>query len=367
MNDSSSNLISDSQSTGDESALQSWDPYLHCRPVDSFEIKMSRGFLRSLPARWFPGLNSHWLPLFHSTGIEFKVSEVTPLLVPGIGVGPDYLNSLEGLGAWLIDDEPLALYSDTASKNILAQAFVPNSSRYGRKTVIEYLCRRIAVSLQASWSGLDNSQLSYDSEFAFDKFRPQAWIRVKALINNERAVFTFGLGRLLAEKLDGLWRRQIRPAGAGADILAGKQQRQGNYRVRFELARLSVAPQSLPAYLKAGSLIDLEIPQTTQVVMKIGEESWLSASLCCCQERFAFETISLIPPVLQVVEGATPLCIEFGSSSLDATICSELEQVGSLIETDLPVSDIVQLSIRGEKVGRARLVRFEGRFALSIL
>jgi hypothetical protein len=44
-----------------------------------------------------------------------------------------------------------------------------------------------------------------------------------------------------------------------------------------------------------------------------------------------------------------------------------MEQTGAMVATDLPVSDLVQLSIRGEKVGRARLVSFEGRFALSIL
>ena len=362
MSDSPSSGFDSAASTASDSGVQSWDPHTSCKNVDSFEIRMSRGFLRSAPARWFPGLNSHWLPILHSTGIEFKVLEVAPLLTSAM----IDLNELEALGAWFIDDEPLVLYADSASRTTLAQAFIPNSSRYARKTVIEYLCRRVAISLQASWSGMESSRISYDSEFAYEDFRAQAWIRVRASINNEKVVFAFGLGRLLAEKLDGLWRRQIRPGGNSALIL-NKQQRQGSNTVRFELARLSVAPQSLPAYLKAGSLIDLEIPLSTNLTLKLGEESWLTAALCCCDDRFALETVSLNPSALQVVEGATPLCIEFGSITVDSLTCAELEQPGAMIETGLPVSDLVQLSIRGEKVGRARLVRFEGRFALSIL
>jgi hypothetical protein len=79
--------------------------------------------------------------------------------------------------------------------------------------------------------------------------------------------------------------------------------------------RLSVAPQSLPSYLKSGSLIDLEIPLSSNVILKIGEESWISAALVCCDDKFALETNSISPSALHVVEGSTPLCIELGSLS----------------------------------------------------
>lgn len=362
--------MSDSAQIGSDSAgvaVQPWIPCNHYKTVEEFEVRMSKGFLRSLPGRWFPGLSSHWLPLFHSNGVDFKVFEITPLLsLSGSRLSESHeQNDFVAFGAWNLDDEPIAVYADSISRDRLIQAFVPNSSRNTRRIMLEYLARRTAISLQASWSGMSSSQLRYDSEFNLLAFKPQSWIRVRASLNGERVSFAFGLGRGVTEKLDGLWRRQIKPSGTALSL--NRFYNTPSSLVRIELMRLSVSPASLPAYLKSGSLIDLEIPLSSSVTLRLGEENWLAASLCCCEGSLVLENNSLSPTSLQISEGATPLCIELGSITLDSATCVELEQVGAMVNTEIPLSDMVQLSIRGEKVGRARLVVFEGRFALSIL
>jgi hypothetical protein len=186
-----------------ENGVQPWVPSQHCRKLQDLEVRMSRGFLRSLPARWFPGLAAHWLPFFHSTGVEFKVFEATPL----ISYGATSLNEVPGqaeiepFGAWLVEDEPVAIYADNNSRNALVQALIPNSGRHARRIMLDYIARRIAISLRASWSGMESSLLSYDSEFNFDSFKPQTWIRVRASLNGERVGFSFGLAKGLAENL----------------------------------------------------------------------------------------------------------------------------------------------------------------------
>lgn len=334
--------------------VQPWIPYQRLKEVDITSLRLSRGFLRSAPARWFPGLSAHWLPLLHANGIEFQVLDVVPLA--------KYEDELQALGAWSLDDEMVVVYSDSFSRSTLAEAIVPASGRCARQVVIEYLCRRIAVSLQSSWSGKDSAQVNFDAEFDASNFRPHAWVRVRAVLNDNKVNFVFGVSRLVAEKLDGLWRRQLR--STRAQQLIGSQ---GNSMLRIELTRLSVGPQALPAYLRSGSLIDLEIPLSSNVTLRVGDEPFVSASLCHCDEKFVTESQALHGAALQIFEGATPLSIEFGRIAADATLLTEIEQQGAMLESGLPVSDEVSLNIRGEKVGRAKLVTFEGRFAISVL
>ena len=112
-----------------------WDARRYLRSVGSLEVRLSRGFLRCRPEKWFPGLAGHWLPLIHSLGIELKIQEIKPVLTLPAGLSFGYCGS--------VDDEPFGVFGDHEGvRAILAAvggAVVPQAG----EVLAEYLARRL--------------------------------------------------------------------------------------------------------------------------------------------------------------------------------------------------------------------------------
>ncbi|MBN8548291.1 MAG: hypothetical protein J0M12_03125 [Deltaproteobacteria bacterium] len=338
------------QGTTDEAvALTPWEAGRYVRKLDPRESRYSRGFLRCRPEKWFPGFPTHWLPLAHSLGVELKAIEVKPMLAFPSGLEVSYGGTVDG--------EPIRVAVDAASCRILLNAFVPGSNPAGNEIVIEYLARRFMASLAMSWSGPQSSVVQFDSQAEHRETDVAGVVKFTGSVNGDQIVIWMALGKSLVERLDGLWRRQVQST---------VKPQEGGASVSIEVSQLAVPPTMLVDYLKAGTIIDLEVPLGDSVTLRLGGKAWQVARLCDIDGKVGFETLPgpVASPVLP--EGTTRLSIQFGTVTLDAAAMAEMAQPGAIWGSSIPLSDVVQLIINGEKVGAATLCCYQGRFAITV-
>ena len=328
--------------------LHTWDPGSLLRKISTAEVKWSRGFLRSRPERWFPGFAAQWWPLTHSLGLEVKVSEIkTAISAPAEA-------ALSFVGT--VDDEPVAVRFDQAASLAISEAVSPGANEPARGIVLEYIARRILGSLALSWAGPQSSVVRFDTELKASSLKEVGAVRLQLNINGNLATVWISLGQTIVDRLDGLWRRQLHST----------VRTSGVERVNIEVAQLAVPPAMLGDYTRPGTVIDLEIPVSEKVGLRIGERPWLQAKLFAVDGRFGIETLPGVAPLPAIPEGSTRLVVAFDAISLDANLMAELAQSGAMYSTNLALSPEVQLQVRGEEVARGTLCTYEGRFAVSV-
>ncbi len=345
-----------------QDGLKAWQPESSCVAVPYKQSRLSAGFLRSTPAAWFPGLAAQWLPFQHSSSVEFQVLEVKPVLSL---VAASFDHDLQATAGWSVDDESFVLYSTARSRDLLANAVAPDQKPRVKPILVDYLARRLVISLLNSWSGFDLNKLTYEAEMNLSAFHPEAYIVLKLNINSEKAAFGFGLSKGLVNGLDGLWRRQIKASRRSA--YADRYSSKNSLDFKIELARLSLAPNAISNYLQSGSMIDLEIPVSDKAILRNNDDPWISVQLRNVEGQFGLEVNSLSPVLPQAAPGTTALSIELGQVTLSNSDLIEYEQPGANIQSGLPLSNIVNLSIRGERVAAAQLLNYQGRWALKVL
>lgn len=330
-------------------SLVPWEPRRYVRKLDPVEVRLSRGFVRSRPEKWFPGLATQWLPLGHSLGVEIKITEVKPVITPPRG--------LEYGFAGRVDDEPVAILIDADSARVILEAVSPGSTESASGVVMEYMARRLLSSLGLSWSGPESSVVQFDSELDPQSVSTAGAIKLAVLVNSNACVVWIALGRRMVERLDGLWRRQVqsttKSSGAPSDV-------------HIEIAQLAVPPAMLVDYMRAGTVIDLEVFVSDMVVLRLGNKPWLPARLADVNGRLGFEIVPGPVASAPLPDGTTRLSIEFGKVLFEPATIAEMSQIGSTWESDITLSDQVHMVINGERVAAATLCLYEGRFAISV-
>jgi hypothetical protein len=337
------------QDTQEGAELGSWDPARVARRIEPIEARLSRGFFRCKPEGWFPGLNAQWFTLAHSIGVELKVQEVRPLPVSQVPQGPIY--------GGLMDSDLLGLVFEKGAKEILGEIALPDSPQKSHDLVVEYLARRFLATLSQCWSGPKDEPFQYHSNVESLQVRAFGAVKLVALVNGRPITLWVVLGARLVERIDGLWRRQVQMKSRNTF---------GEGAIHIEIAQLAVPPSLLSEYVKAGTVIDTQVPLSDTVILRVGVRPWLLARLCILSGNWAFEAISSNVPVPGIPEGTTRLSIELGQLGMNPVLYAECGQVGSVLETNIPATNRVNLVINGEKVGEGTLCTYKGGYALSV-
>lgn len=337
------------QANSEQESVIPWDPTRVLRRIDAGEVRLSRGFLRSRPERWFPAFPTHWLPLAHSLGVEFKVTEVRPMMTVPRGLQSGFACSVDG--------EPFAILLDETSTSVFLDTVAPGASGAGQEIVGEYLARRLLVSLEASWSGPESAVVRFESEKDPFAVPVQGAVKVSVEVHGSSGTVWIALGRMLVDRLDGLWRRQLRSTRA-ADETA---------ELQIEVAQLAVPPAALVEYVRSGTVIDLDTPAGDQVLVRVEGKPWLPARLSEVEGRFALEMLAGPTQAPVMPDGTTRMSICLLTRTVDSQVLGELSQTGALWDTGLPLGDTVEMVINGEKVAEATLGTFEGRFAITVI
>lgn len=350
------------QQGGTADDVQLWEPVRMLRRVDALEAGLSRGFLRCHPEKWFPGFAGHWVTLTHALGCEAQIVEVKPCMTR------PPLDEASFVG--MVDGEPLLLVMDQEAARALSGELVPGARGRAPQIVLEYMMRRLLGSLALSWSGPESSHVTFRGPYRAGEESAAASavcasVKITFVLNTVPSTAWIGIGRNLAERLDRLWRRQVHSSARPPQVEGLKGAFDG--RVRLEIAQLGVPPQMLSEYLSKGTVIDLEVRVSDNVVVRYGTKPWLPARLVCVDTCFGCEVVAGALTTPSVAEGTTRLSVELGSLTLDAAHLAELGQPGAILVTEIPVSERVALVINNDQVGEARLCMYEGRFAIEVL
>jgi len=333
----------------DNSAVQLWDPRVHLREVDPQAAHYSRGFLKARPELWFPGFAAAWLPLTHSLGAEVRVLEVKPQL------------SWPKQGSYTftaaVDDEPLLIRLERESARVLLEALLPGTGFRAAEVFLEYLARRLVSTIGTTWTGPPSSSIRFESEPDDSNVRSIAAIKLKLQISGQVCVVWFILGQFLVDKLDALWQRQERAAQRSA-VDGGM--------VSIELGQLAVPPNMLVDYTRSGAMIDLEVPISDVIAVRLPDGAKLSARLVTLGGTFGIEALAGHVPNAPLPAGTTRLVVEFGAIALDAGQIADLSNAGALIDTAIALSPLVRLTINGQVVKEASLCTYENRFAVNV-
>ncbi|MEN9847065.1 MAG: hypothetical protein RIS36_2212 [Pseudomonadota bacterium] len=326
-----------------------WEPHRALRRVQPCDAHFSRGFLRCRPEKWFPGFATHWLPVLHALGVEAKISEIRPVLAQPPTSDVTFVGTVAG--------EQMIVTMEGADADTLSDELVPGAGPRAASIVLEYFMRRFVGSLGLSWSGPESTTVTFSRGVDASPVSVVGSIRISCTVNTFPLTLWVGLGTRMAETLDGLWRRQVQllsKVSAGTSV------------IRLEIAQLGVPPQMLSEYLTKGTVIDLEVKASESITIKVGAKPWMPARLLDVGGKLGCEMTPGALTVPQIPEGATQLCVEFGSLEVDASQLAELSQGGAIATTPLPVSGLVNLVINQEKVAEARLCVYEGRFAIEV-
>ena len=333
----------------DSPKLIPWVPQQTLRMYDSDQVRFSGGFLRSRPERWFPGFSAHWLPLAHALGIEAQLVEIKPLLI----VPP----ALEYLYAGEIGDESIAVGVDEESAKVIAEAIAPGSREDAARVVIEYIMRRFLSTAAMAWSGEEASSVRFFAERDPLALTQIGSIKLTVMVNSYYCTVWTVLSQGLVARLDGLWKRQ-------ANAQARSDQSSGTIQV--EVGQLSVDPTSIDEYVRAGAIIDLEVPVSDQVILRMDGKPWISSRLGLVNNAFAFESTSAPSFHQPVAGGLTSISIQLGEVSISPESVTELSQPGTIVQSALAADNRVKLRVQQNLVAQGTLCTFEGRWAVLV-
>lgn len=336
---------------GSGGTIEPWDPRVHVRAISPLEAQMSCGFLRCHPEKWLPGFSTRWTPVMSALGCDLRVGEIKPSLAL-----PDS-NSVCCRGT--IDGESVVVAFDPSTVNAISNEVASAGERSkGSMFLLEYLAQRFLACIGQSHAGVDRTSIQFSGRCALDDFEVVASVRLSFALNSNPASVVIGLGRGVVERMDGMWRRQlhssIRPA-VGAGML------------RIEVAQLGVPPSLLSEYLTSGTVIDLEVPISDCVTLRVGHKPFMPARLVSVEGRLGCQVIQGVLSNLSVPDGTSRLSIECGAIPVDEARITELGQVGAVLTLEQAISSAVSLVINQERVGESRLGVHQGRFAVEVL
>lgn len=337
------------QSEGD---VEGWEPRRVIREVSSREARLANGFLRCHPERWFPGFAERWAPIISVLGCELQVVEIKPTLV----LPDESWQCFKGT----IENEGLIIAIEPHSATLIADEVVPNvSSGIHTTLIVDYLVQRCMAVLGMSQTVSESAGgMIFHGRCSSDDVAIVAAVRLSLSLNSVPCSVVFAMGQDLVERMDRLWRRQVhssaRSVGDGSTL-------------RFEIAQLGVPPHVLPEYVTKGTVIDLEVPVSDAVSLRIGSKLFMPARLVDIDGMLGCQTVQGVAPVLTIPEGTSRLSVEIAAAPVDHQMLAELGQVGAVFNTGRPIGNRVVLSINQDRVAEARLSVYQGRYAVEVL
>jgi flagellar motor switch/type III secretory pathway protein FliN len=346
-------VSSQGQISGEASnEIEPWTPHRYIRSIDVREARLANGFLRCHPERWFPGFAERWSPLISVIGCEFQVLEIKPTLA----LPDDSWECFKGT----IDGEGVLVAIEPHTASLIAEEVVPNvTSGLQTTLILDYLVQRCMATLGMTQTVSENAGgMIFHGRCTASDVAAVAAVRFSLSLNASPCAVVVAVGQEFVERMDRLWRRQVHSSA--------RAQSDGG-ALRFEIAQLGVPPHVLADYVSTGTIIDLEVPASDAVTLRMGSKVFMPARLVDIDGMLGCQTIQGSAPVLTVPDGTSRMSVEIASASVDHHTLAELAQVGAVFNTGRPVGSRVVLSINQDRVAEARLCVYQGRYAVEVL
>ncbi len=333
-----------------------WEPQRALHSLSQHEVRLSRGFLCANPQVWFDSLAEHWVPFFHALGIELRVTGVRKAL--------DFPPDLAYIVVCDVDGEFGILGFDDETHDLLARSVAPGTDVGAGEVVVEYLERRLLSSLNKSWTGDEPLGASYLSTDAVDEVEVVGSVGMKFELAGKVGMVWFGLGPRLLDRLDSFWKRHLRE---GAKTSASARMSDNVHSLGVEISELAVPPAMLIDYIRAGTIIDLEVPVSPNVIVTLDGERWAEGELKQFNGMFGVEIRTLLPKRREPQDSTPRVKVEIARTEIEEAALVEYSQPGAVLLTGRAVNANAALVISGENVASALVGQIDGRFALNVL
>jgi len=340
----------------EDAGLRPWEPAETLRTVSQGEARLSRGFLRAEPEVWFASIGERWLPIFHSLGVQVEMH--------GVEMELSLANNVERSSCLEIDGEPAVIGWDFESRQLAADSVVSACTGIPAEVITEYLERRLLATLARSWCG--NSPLSCH----YVPSKPAKEVNVVGVaavcfsLSGRRCKVYFGLGPRVVERFDLLWREYVYEtvrAKESEDLVDQTSI------VSVELTELAVPPAMLIDYMKSGTVINLDFPISSNVLLRVDGEPWISGELVQLNGRFAVVITDIEGKGTEIPEATTRVSVELARGEMASEDLFEYAQEGAIWVTNSKVSSHSSLVISGETVASGMVGKIDEHIALSVL
>lgn len=341
---------------GENVRLVPWQPEEALRVLSQEEARFSRGFLSASPLSWFSGVDEQWKPFFHTLAAD--------VVVCGFNNSFVFPENVSNVAVVEIDGEEALIGFSSGSEKALVQAVVPGTQGVGADIVIEYLVRRLLSTLSKGWKGEEPLRCYYLSSSSVENVAVSGVTKAVIEIGGLPCEMWFGLGPRFLERLDGMWREDLLRSivEQGENVFSDHI-----HTVGVELAELAVPPAMLIDYMRSGTIIDLEVPVSPKVQLKVDGVLWAEGELSQYNGTTSVVITDIDPVVRDFPESTTRVRVEIARAELDQESLIEHRQRGAVLLTNTPVGPNVSLIISDENVASAVLGQIDGRFALSVL
>ncbi|MCC6954505.1 MAG: hypothetical protein IT290_10335 [Deltaproteobacteria bacterium] len=346
-------MRNDEQPSAENAEWQAWDPGRYLRTFSANEVRFSAGFMQLDFGALFPHLQSLWAPLFLSLGAQVQLH--------GIEKTFELPQNLKRKYVIEIDNELGMLALDSRAERAFANAVAPHSTGAAADVSLDYLERRLLATLTKTWGGSSPVNFLHVSDRQNANVAVAGAVHLSLVVNGTGCDVWFGLGARVMEKLDN---------SARAEGESGPPRRSSHAPkdlITIELAELFVPPELLIDYLRSETIIGLDLPVRTDVIVRLNDEPWALGRLGQYRSKFAVEMVDFNPESIEDSAGNTRLRVELVRLELEVAQRKELEHRGAVLLSDVETSPNSTLVISGESVGEAIVGTIGGQFALNVL
>lgn len=335
--------------------LPLWEYERRLEHVTQEEIRFSRGFLPCDINRLLDGFAEHWVPLLLSLDTSVKNVECSTHL--GSPTEAFFQTEIS------IDEEVAQVGFSEPTFLALSKTILGEDSGFGRDIILEYLIRRLLVCVEKSLKFEPVPSIKFVARKSLFVEPPMAYLNTKFEINGHSCEMNIGLGIKAIEYLDSAWRRYVTRLTA----TRGFQYSDQLHTVSIELAELSVEPSVLIDYVRAGTVVDLETPVGSPVLVRLNEIPWFYGTLAIFRGCYVVRAEELDCKSSSKEDGKTRVRIELAKFQLDQEGVIEAQQLGAMLATRIVASASANLIIGGEQVASASVHESSGKFTLTIL
>lgn len=339
----------------DSAGFDLWKPANDLEKRQQFDVKYSRGFLRAEPALLFPSLPEHWAPMLHLLSVEVSKFETKTLA--------GFPESLYWAAPIEISGEAGVIGVEKDSFRQLKNCVAQGVGEEGGEIAFEYLIRRLLSTLEKSWHSDENIKFHYLAQPVESFSSLVGSVRIDFDLRGERVAILLGLGMNNVEAFDKLWRRLLVEQAQSSTVEA----RDDIVTIGIELGEILVEPVKLIDYMRADTIIDLELPVSTEVLIRVDEQPWAMGTLQQCRGLYSVRVEHFNPRPETFSQGTTKLRAEISRFDIDVESFMEYGQKDAELLTDTRVGSPASLLISGENVALATIGIRDSRFALQVL
>lgn len=333
--------------------IEPWAPENELEQQNWDVVRLSRGFLRLQAKRWFESLQSYWVPLIYTLGAEFRFIRAETSLIPPVELPHNWKIHLGG--------EPACISMDQSTFELIGQTVLPGKTNLVTTTAVEYLVRRLVATCNKSWTGPAGFAMSLMEGNGQDQATFAGYVKISFELSRQSGTLWFGLTAPIVERLDIVWRKQWVEQH---EVNVSLANRDGNMDI--ELVELAVAPSVLIDYLRTGSIIRLDLPVSSDVIVRADGAAWLSGKLYQSNGTFVLEILDTKIHDEEITSDLTRVQVHLGRFSLNREEMVEYSQIGALMQTGVLVSPQVSLMIGGERVARGTLGKVDNAFVVTV-